>query len=660
MLKKTIASILSCVLLLMCPYTHGTAEPTSGLSKQPHEKAIKCNVTAEESFAIGEIMVGIKNSYSEVNKKWQPCDFPELKNIKSIEDLTYAENEAAMAVYEDLECFHQLLKITITSNSKEAVIAGIAALEENVAVLCAEPNYIFEMEPEPEKEMPINSTIKATNAPQNSSRYKEYTNDEKLLDQTGLFLHNVDKVWNAFTKGSPNVVVGIIDEGIYLHEDLAANLTQGYIGETQQTDSSYSYSGNHGTGVASIVGAKGNNGKGITGVCQNVTLKSLRMTNVDSNNTSFNASAYANCYLKASVDKIPIVVCCVGWGGTSGYNVIRLAMSMYQGLIVLASGNSGIEISASNPCYPDYYDLDNMIIVGGVNSDGTRDTDTNYSQSIVDLMALSNGVYACNSPLVWDEEMLDGNKYSLWYGSSVAAPFVAGTAALLLSYDSSLTTEELKQYICEGARTSSGLTNYCATGGYLDAYGAFLAMKASKAKDITLQVRPYSYCEHYEFNVLATNAYSLLSEIIVPSQVRQALVSMNITPSGSELIVEMDLAYPLDSNVSYPLIEFHYISYASVTYAKAYVGMTTTNLFDWHGNSINDTLTTYKYLVGDVNSDNLVNANDQLKILQYIGGTATLTGNNLRAADVDSNLSVNATDAMRVGQYSASTILSFY
>lgn len=450
-MKKFICCFLCCVLL--CPIVSGIAAEETSLQ----ETTIPCEATAADDFVTGEIMVGMKAAYSGVNKVWRAAHFPQLTGITEIEDLTYADTEESKAVYRGMADFHQLLKITISGSGKADVLAGVAALEQNEAILFAEPNFIFEQKQPVIQEQGIAPL--ANLAPVNQNRYKKYTNDPYLEQQYGIFLHNVDKVWNAFTKGSSSVVVGVIDTGIYKHTDLSANLIQGYLGATDKADTSYIYEGDHGTNVASIIGACGNNGKGMTGVCQQVSLKSLNISDLSDN--LFNEEAYARTFLKASVDKIPIVVCCVGWSGTEGSNLIRLAMQSYPGLIVLASGNDAKEINASNPCYPDYYDLDNMIITGGIYSNGTITTGkngSNYSATIVDLMAYGYDNQYCTTP----ENGLYGRSQE---ATSFAAPFVAGVAALLLSYDSTLTTAKLKQYILDGVQTSSNLTNYCSTGG---------------------------------------------------------------------------------------------------------------------------------------------------------------------------------------------------
>ncbi len=98
-MKKAIAILLCGVLLSTLLSVN--ADSIGVVQKLPvaeieNEQLIPCEATVNDDFVVGEIMVGIKLAYSEVNKVWSATDFPELSGITEIEDLTYADTQDAV------------------------------------------------------------------------------------------------------------------------------------------------------------------------------------------------------------------------------------------------------------------------------------------------------------------------------------------------------------------------------------------------------------------------------------------------------------------------------------------------------------------------------------------------------------------------------------
>ncbi len=125
-------------------------------------------------------------------------------------------------------------------------------IEKREDVLMAFPNYIY------------TSTI--------------VSDDTKYIDDSQWAIDKIQlpQAW-GITTGSSSVKVGIIDSGIYgNHPDLTNRVNQ-TLGDvftgigTKLTDEA-----GHGTAVAGVVGAEGNNSMGITGVCWNVDLVSIK------------------------------------------------------------------------------------------------------------------------------------------------------------------------------------------------------------------------------------------------------------------------------------------------------------------------------------------------------------------------------------------------
>ena len=155
---------------------------------------------------------------------------------------------------------------------------------------------------------------------------------------------------------------------------------------------------------------------------------------------------------------------------------MREAIENYSGLLVCGAGNSGKDNDTdSRPCYPASYNLLNIISVGGLmidDNDEEKILDTikdngqhiisHYGQTSVDLFAPGYEIVST---------YYNGG-YSKDSGTSYAAPFVTGLAAMILSIVPDLSISELKATILNNVTPMSILTNKCVTGGRLNAKAA--------------------------------------------------------------------------------------------------------------------------------------------------------------------------------------------
>lgn len=152
---------------------------------------------------------------------------------------------------------------------------------------------------------------------------------------------NASGAWNI-TTGSKNIKVGIIDSGIANHTDLAANLVSGWDFYSEHDNSvttdPLDY---HGTRVAGVIGAKGNNGKGICGINWDVSLVPLQVTDCSQSPLSngcypFESDAIIEDIEYATENNIPIINCSFT-GSFRG--ATRTQISKYKGLVVCAAGD---------------------------------------------------------------------------------------------------------------------------------------------------------------------------------------------------------------------------------------------------------------------------------------------------------------------------------
>jgi len=153
--------------------------------------------------------------------------------------------------------------------------------------------------------------------------------------------------------------------------------------------------------------------------------------------------------------------------------ILEAKISTFDGLFVCSAGNDNNN-NDINPRYPSDYNLDNMITVGAsVENDGIW-SNSNFGMDTVDLFAPGDNIYSLSNSDWYCEES----------GTSMAAPFVTGVAAIMLSINPTLTPEEIKAFImgnvdCEIVSDSGTRYPYigkCVSGGRLNAYEAVNAM----------------------------------------------------------------------------------------------------------------------------------------------------------------------------------------
>ncbi|MEN8798642.1 MAG: S8 family peptidase [Flavobacteriaceae bacterium] len=205
---------------------------------------------------------------------------------------------------------------------------------------------------------------------------------------------------------------------------------------------------NHGTHVAGIIAAERNNGLGVNGVAKNVEIMSVRaVPNGDEYDKDIALA------LRYAVDNgAKIINCSFGKSYSPNaewvYEAIKYAASK-DVLIVHAAGNDGNDLDdPNNPNYPnDQVNngpemADNVITVGSLEQEYGSEmvsTFSNYGKINVDIFAPGGKIYST----------LNDNEYDFQGGTSMAAPAVAGIAALIRSYYPKLTAPQVKKIIME-------------------------------------------------------------------------------------------------------------------------------------------------------------------------------------------------------------------
>lgn len=228
----------------------------------------------------------------------------------------------------------------------------------------------------------------------------------------------------------------------------------------------------HGTSVASLVAASANNG-GVVGAAPAAQIMSVRI--MDDRGVGDEADLVAGIDY-AVAEGAKILNLSLVSDSPSPSPAIQAAIDeagRQNALVVIAAGNSGRDIDA-RPIYPAALSGDNIVSVGASDKDDKRASFSNFGKANVDIFAPGDSLFALNST----------GSISIKSGTSLAAPLVSGSAALLRARNPALTATTARQALLSTVDKKSSLTNLAASGGRLNAGRAVESV--GKLKVVTL------------------------------------------------------------------------------------------------------------------------------------------------------------------------------
>jgi len=276
------------------------------------------------------------------------------------------------------------------------------------------------------------------------------SNDPQSIGSTIKTFLQLEDAWDIET-GDGSITVALLDSGIdTTHEDLAGNL---WVDPYRMTEScgydfvndswSQTDTDGHGTAMAGIIGAVGNNEVGIAGVCWNVKLMSCKINTISDD---IEAIEFA---INRGADIINM-----SHLFTSSSDLLKAAIEAAGDagiLVVCSAGNYADDIDAAgNEVYPACFDSENIITVGAC------DTDRNHA-----LLFSESSSYGAVSVDMWApgaggiKTTVSGGGYTTmaFGGTSSAAAFVSGTAALMKMANKNLHWKDIKTILLNTGAT---------------------------------------------------------------------------------------------------------------------------------------------------------------------------------------------------------------
>lgn len=396
-----------------------------------------------------------------------------LKNTKSIMRAGLLEAALGVRIKETINARESL--ILVQRPVVESAESAIQTLASNSMVGYVEPNYIYTV---------VGGATNLPNDPKLDQLWGMINTGQSVSGDMGTLtgVPGVDidakRAWQIET-GSQDIRVAVIDTGVnYSNPDLAANIYTNEAelnGQTGVDDDSNGcvddiygcdFARNdgdpmdvygHGTHVSGTIGAIGNNGEGVVGVAWNVTIIPVRFLDDNGGGTLANAVKSIDYATAMGAD---IMSNSWGGGGFSQALMDSIVRAKDAGILfVAAAGNDGAD-NDIRATYPANYDVDNVIAVAAIGSNGRLASFSNYGKTKVHIAAPGVNV------LSYTMRGLES-----WSGTSMATPHVSGVAALLLSQDATQSYSVIKERLLASARPMSSLRNRVVTG-MLNAYHA--------------------------------------------------------------------------------------------------------------------------------------------------------------------------------------------
>ena len=381
-------------------------------------------------YVEGELLVVVPKTYNlddvvELFEEFDTVDEEELSNSDQITDTLFVA----------------------TLHEDTTVAEAIAEMQAHEDVLHVQPNYIYRTMDEPTEagqEELLEALTTLTNDPGTDQQWANLTT--RIYDTWSLMRTN------------GRVAIAIFDTGTRTtHQDLAANIIPGSFFDVTSSRNPGGASGDpynpnidgHGTHVAGVAAASSNNGLGISGVSFNARIVPIKIFN-DSGQAftvnlvdAFNRllTRQSNGMTLAQMHNIKVINLSIGTTGidTAVQNVVNQAFNAGI-LTIAAAGNNANSVPLYPASFPNVMSVSSLR--RGANGSVLSDVfDTSYSNfgNTIDVSAPGSRIYSTSNNA--------DNAYSFVSGTSFAAPFVSGVAAMMFAANPNATPEQVRNII---------------------------------------------------------------------------------------------------------------------------------------------------------------------------------------------------------------------
>ncbi|MBQ4847552.1 S8 family serine peptidase [Pseudoalteromonas sp. MMG013] len=413
--------------------------------------------------------------------------------------------------------------------------AVIKALSEHEAVQYVEPNYRLTIQGTPD-----------------DPKFSELWGLHNTGQTGGTADADIDAVeaWDI-SVGSRDVVVGVIDTGVdHTHPDLTANMwinpneiagdgidndNNGYIDDMHGINAITDVGDpmddqGHGTHVSGTIGAVGNDGVGVVGVNQQVSIVGCKFLDASGSGSSANAIKCIDYLVGLRNAGVDVRVSNNSWGGGGFSQAMSDALTSSEEagiLFVAAAGNSAVD-NDTNPHYPSSYEHASILSIASTTHTDAMSSFSQWGLTSVDLGAPGSAIVST----------VPGGGYDSYSGTSMATPHVAGAAALALSVNPDLTTAELKELLMNSGDDNAALNGKTVSGKRLNVATAL--EEADPTPGFRLSATPVSQeitageTASYTFEVASVAGWSGDISLAVTSDLAGAVLSTStVQPGGS-------------------------------------------------------------------------------------------------------------------------------
>jgi len=388
----------------------------------------------------------------------------------------------------------------------------------------------------------------------------------------GADIHALE-AWNI-TTGSSDVVIGLIDTGLDVnHEDLTANVYRneadcnnngidddgnGYVDDcnginTLDNNSDLTDIVHHGTHVAGILGAVGNNGLGVAGVNWKAKILTCKFLGLDGG-TDAGAIGCFN-YMAAMKDRgVNIIATSNSWGGYGYSQALYDAIDGMRKrgiLVIAAAGNSNSDNDGTYPLYPASFAIDNIIAVAANDFTDTQSYYSSFGAHTVSISAPGDEILSTTPD----------NTYSVFSGTSMATPHVTGVAALLKAQDPTRDWKAIRNLILAGGDKLSTVAA-SVTQSRLNALNSLTC----QGRTVSAPLQPQST------KVLASSGQPVeISLLNINCASPAGPTTLTVTPTGQQVSLHDDGATP-DQDAGDGIFSGQFTPAHSGLYAVAFPG----------------------------------------------------------------------------------------